>query len=63
MCVGGGVGGWSVVGEEVSESCRRGDGRRVEGLGRTRLELALTACCKFGLLLLFLLFFVISENL
>ena len=62
MCVGGGVGGWSVVGEEVSESCRRGDGRRVEGLGRTRLELALTASCKFGLLL-FLLVFVISENL
>ena len=62
MCVGGGVGGWSVVGEEVSESCRRGDGRRVEGLGRTRLKLALTASCKFGLLL-FLLVFVISENL
>lgn len=53
MCVGGGVGGWSVVGEEVSESCRRGDGRGVEGLGRTRLELALTASSKFRLLLFF----------
>lgn len=53
MCVGGGVGGWSVVGEEVSESCRRGDGRGVEGLGRTRLELALTARSKFRLLLFF----------
>ena len=33
MCIGGEVGGWSVVGEEVPESCRRGDGRRVDCLG------------------------------
>lgn len=53
MRVEGGVGGWSVVGEEVSESCRRGDGRGVEGLGRTHLELALTASSEFRLLLFF----------